>query len=272
MAKKSQSFQVVIEKANLPTNNIKTIFNAITDRIENKKYADTLGKLFLFALHNDVSLFPAIWVDMDQEPSKIVADYLEAWSQSYIKGKDKLSIKSPLKNYGEKDAALIERVQTVTQVDDDTLNKYIEGHFLFMSAENRNGTILEEYLAYVLEPYGWIWCAGSTYRAIDFCKLEDGVELLQVKNKYNTENSSSSAIRTGTKIKKWERLTRPKVETGLDKPIANWRKLREIVNADNELSKKLQEEQYLEFIRENSSTDLDRLESDDFIDIGFKLF
>lgn len=82
-------------------------------------------------------------------------------------------------------------------------------HLLSMGAENLVGDLLERYLASIMEPRGWIWCSGSTVKAVDLIKpptgLEDVWTLLQVKNRDNSENSSSSAIRNGTDIKKWFR-------------------------------------------------------------------
>ncbi|MGE7848175.1 SinI family restriction endonuclease [Bacillus cereus] len=259
MAKKSKTLKVIIENTDLPLQQVERAFEYVNDFVENDDYANTLQELFSFALENDISLFTANFVDVDKAPYDMVVDYLRNWCNSYISNRENLAIESPLKNYGEKDEALTNRVLAVTQVDEDVLEKYIEGHFLFMSAENKNGVILEEYLAEILEPYGWIWCAGSTYRAVDFCYLGEEPILLQVKNKYNTENSSSSAIRTGTIIQKWNRLNRPKAATGLDRPLPNWEKLHEIVNANDDLAELLTEEKYLEFIRENSSTELDIL-------------
>ena len=76
-----------------------------------------------------------------------------------------------------------------------------------MAAENCIGDLLERYLASVLESSGWVWCSGEFVRAVDFIK-KDGEEwrLLQVKNRSNTENSSSKKIRAGTKIEKWCRI------------------------------------------------------------------
>mgnify|MGYP003588750146 FL=1 len=74
-------------------------------------------------------------------------------------------------------------------------------HQLSMSAENLVGALLERYIAQILEPHGWVWCAGDFVRAIDFIKYNQSTELweaVQVKNRDNTENSSSSAIRQGT--------------------------------------------------------------------------
>ncbi|OZA27094.1 MAG: hypothetical protein B7X93_09720 [Hydrogenophilales bacterium 17-61-9] len=82
-------------------------------------------------------------------------------------------------------------------------------HQLSMGAENLVGDLLERYLASVLEPKGWVWCSGAMVRAVDLVKppAAPGGEwrMLQVKNRDNPENSSSSAIRNGTSIEKWHR-------------------------------------------------------------------
>lgn len=78
------------------------------------------------------------------------------------------------------------------------------GHKLAMAAENIIGAILEEYIHSVLIEYGWSACWGQCIRAVDFCS-RDG-QLLQVKNKSNTENSSSNKIRANTEILKWYRF------------------------------------------------------------------
>lgn len=93
-------------------------------------------------------------------------------------------------------------------VNTKSVNDAIIKHKQSMAAENAIGTLLEEYLALKLEPQGWIWCAGQVLKAIDFIKFEPKgkVTLLQVKNRSNSENSSSSAIRKGTPILKWTRM------------------------------------------------------------------
>jgi len=82
-------------------------------------------------------------------------------------------------------------------------------HLISMGAENLVGDLLERYLASVMEPQGWIWCSGAMVKAVDFIKppTSPGKDwtLLQVKNRDNSENSSSSAIRVGTRIEKWHR-------------------------------------------------------------------
>lgn len=94
-------------------------------------------------------------------------------------------------------------------IDDSQLDRVKQEHSLSMGAENLVGELLERYLASVLEPYGWVWCSGAMVKAVDFIKPPSANQptwrLLQVKNRDNSENSSSSAIRLGTTIEKWFR-------------------------------------------------------------------
>ena len=78
------------------------------------------------------------------------------------------------------------------------------GHRLSMSAENILGSILEEYIHIKIFPYKWSCCWGNAIKAVDI--LSSKGELYQIKNRSNSENSSSSAIRDGTNIKKWFRI------------------------------------------------------------------
>jgi hypothetical protein len=94
-------------------------------------------------------------------------------------------------------------------VPEGNLERAKNEHLLSMGAENLVGELLERYLASIMEPRGWIWCSGSTVKAVDLIKppaASGGTwKLLQVKNRDNSENSSSSAIRNGTDIEKWFR-------------------------------------------------------------------
>ncbi len=99
------------------------------------------------------------------------------------------------------------RLATLTESD---LNKITYAHRLGMSAENILGLILEEYLADNLIEFDWHCAWGETVRSVDFVH-EDG-RLLQIKNRSNSENSSSSAVRTGTEIEKWFRIKADKIE------------------------------------------------------------
>jgi len=93
-----------------------------------------------------------------------------------------------------------------------------------MCAENCVGALLERYIDSVLRPQDWHWCCGNFVKAIDFIKKTDnGIWIpVQIKNRNNTENSSSSAIRNGTIIQKWFRSFSKKKTT-------NWAKLPELM-------------------------------------------
>jgi hypothetical protein len=109
-----------------------------------------------------------------------------------------------------------------------------------MCAENCVGALLERYLDSVLRSYGWHWCCGSFVKAIDFVKKkDDGTWLvLQIKNRDNSENSSSSAIRNGTLIQKWFRTFSRTGET-------NWTNLPELMRGYN-----LSEEGFIAFSKQ----------------------
>ena len=138
-----------------------------------------------------------------------------------------------------------EAVSIVMQVvygysEDETTRIKVE-HQHSMSAENIVGALLERYIATVLEPHGWVWCAGDFVKAVDFIKYIEEDEspwtAVQVKNRDNTENSSSKAIRDGKPILKWFRTF---AKTGRD----NWDNFPE-----EEFRNKLSETGFREFVR-----------------------
>lgn len=99
---------------------------------------------------------------------------------------------------------VIEKYYSIDAKDSPRIQKE---HQMSMSAENIVGELLERYLSSVLEPFGWIWCSGDFVKAVDFLKKDgDSWKLLQIKNRSNTENSSSNKIRKGTSIEKWYRI------------------------------------------------------------------
>ena len=245
--------------------NVEECFQTQLKNVELAEYKHKIDKLFTFALHTDPGLFPKINIEEKKEaPLELCNLYIAQWIKKYIDDRSNPAVKKPLKNYGQKDQALVNRI-AATNKDSNTLSNYLVGHFLYMSAENMNGSILEEYLATVLEPRGWYWCAGTTLRAIDFCYFNENekdskVTLLQVKNKYNTENSSSSAIRDGTEIKKWYRLKQPRKASGAYTPLPNWATLINLIEADADLASELTEEKYLSYIEHNSTKKVDYLD------------
>jgi hypothetical protein len=107
-----------------------------------------------------------------------------------------------------------------------------------MCAENCVGALLERYLNSVLHNSGWVWCCGDFIKAVDFIfKKPDGWEALQIKNRDNSENSSSSAIRNNTSIQKWFRTFS---RTG----ATNWDNLPPAMQG-----KGLSEEGFIQFVR-----------------------
>ena len=249
----------VMEQDKLSFKDVKKVLNEKLKQEEYKEYSDKMRKLFMYFLKTSSEYLRSLYISSSKDR---INEYIEKWCNYFINGRKNPALNKALKNYGEKDDALITRIKSVTEASDEKMNDYIEGHFLFMSAENSNGLILEEYLSYVLEKYDWIWCSGETVKAIDFVYLNVNKNkplLLQIKNKYNTENSSSSAIREGTKIIKWNRLNKP-IKTDKSKPISNWEELREIVHPYSpKACEELTEEKYLEYIKNNSGKDIEKL-------------
>lgn len=207
---------------NVTDTEVENTFSKLTNN--NPAYADL--KIILSVGLKDRSLFPNIRL---AEGSSYV-DYLEKW----IKGYDDATQNPPsMRKASPKGSCSDPAIQTIVQIATSAntalAERMIAYHNLFMSAENIQGNLLEEYISNSIHPYGWVWCNGNVLRAIDFCST-DGAILLQIKNKSNTENSSSSAIRTGTTIKKWYRLG-TQTRNGKKLPSYKWESLNEIINS-----------------------------------------
>ena len=127
------------------------------------------------------------------------------------------------------------RIKSFTP-DDITLIRF--GHRLSMGAENIIGLILEEYIHTKVLKYGWATCWGSCIKAVDLCNKNG--DLIQIKNKDNTENSSSDKIRAGTTIQKWYRLSSRTGQT-------EWGALNTMLGIP--ASDKLSEEEFIQFAR-----------------------
>ena len=111
-------------------------------------------------------------------------------------------------------------------IEENKLLDIAKEHQLSMSAENVVGALLEDYIYSEGKNFGWCICAGSVVSGTDFIRkinAGDGWELLQIKNRDNSENSSSSSIRelvkknSGIVIKKWFRTKSRSGETNWDK-------------------------------------------------------
>lgn len=181
----------------------------------------------LFNIANGMrELFPGINITGDKNESQ----YLLHWVKSYCDASASLpSSRTASPKSSCSDPAIKVIVQAAKNLSPEEAAAQESHHNLFMSAENIQGNLLEEYIASVVRPYGWIWCNGNALKAIDFCNT-DGTTLLQIKNKSNTENSSSSAIRDGTAIEKWYRLGTRTVR-GEKVPRYMWETLNRIINS-----------------------------------------
>lgn len=134
------------------------------------------------------------------------SDHLKIMASSFIDSRKPLS-RPKSKTIPDSMVSFI--LEKYFDIDASELSRISEEHRMSMSAENMIGNLLERYIAHNLEPIGWIWASGSTIKAVDFILPPNSSEMswyaLQVKNRDNSENSSSSAIREGTIIKKWFR-------------------------------------------------------------------
>lgn len=184
-----------------------------------------LDLIFAIALeHRD--RFPGINLTGMQSPKF----YIERWVKGYV---DAVNNPPSGRTANPKSACtdpaikvIVKATQGLTEAE---ASQGEANHNLFMSAENIQGNLLEEYIAEKTRPYGFLWCDGNVLRAIDFCN-SDGTFFLQVKNKSNTENSSSSSIREGTTIEKWYRLG-TRTRGGVKVPDYKWPALNALINA-----------------------------------------
>ena len=208
----------------------------------------SLKTIFHVALENRIR-FPYISIPKSLLTAENDLDraYIRKWCMDYLNfvipsernSRPKTSVVDP---------ALIKIIESYTRATNIKAGDSLYQHNLWMSAENIQGELLEEYIARKVSPLGWIWCKGSVLRAIDFINY-DGTVLLQIKNKFNTENSSSSAIRDGSNIKKWFRLGKS-VKNGKIEPNFKWDVLNFIIDcgSNGAYPSEMSEEDYENFL------------------------
>lgn len=219
MAKSKKSYSLNDSKK--PKEALEKYYRAIV-AMHKKDHTD-LDNIFDVAVDNKA--FPNIQVTGEKtEPV-----YIEHWTEGYESATDNPpSGRTATPKTACSDPALKLIVQTAKCITDEEAAIAESHHNLFMSAENIQGNLLEQYIAKHIHPYGFIWCNGNTVRAVDFCN-DDGTVLLQIKNKSNSENSSSSNIREGTTIIKWYRLGTQR-KNGKTLPKFRWEILNDIIN------------------------------------------
>lgn len=139
-------------------------------------------------------------------------DVIRKWLRKYqggFEGRPSKRVSNPPGTIAD---PIIEKIigSRLGNLTDVELNNITFAHRLGMSAENILGLILEEYLSENLKGKGWYCAWGDTVSKVDFVN-EDG-SLLQIKNRSNSENSSSSSVRDGTQINKWFRIKADRIE------------------------------------------------------------
>ena len=134
------------------------------------------------------------------------------------------------------------------KLEKKNLEKIANWHKLSMASENIVGEYLELYISSKTHPNrSWVHCVDNLVKSTDFVKHDkDGWKFLQIKNRYNSENSSSSRIRKtfkkeyGILIKKWYRTRKD----GTD----NWSIFPDKNSPDKYLSKVFSEADFKNFI------------------------
>ena len=199
--------------------------------------------------------FPAI----NLKGNGTLEKYIERWVKGYVKAINNIPSNRKAKPKSScVDPSIATIVKTICGLSDDEVKAGIKYHNLFMSAENIHGELLEEYIASKVRPYGFIWCRGNIMAAIDFCN-SNGTFSFQVKNRKNTENSSSKKIREGSSIsiERWYRFD-TRSEKNKKIPIYKWDKLNKLINDHKTMGVELlpccmSEEDYQNFLHKKAS-------------------
>lgn len=151
-------------------------------------------------------------------------EYWKCLSEKFLRGRNPRTPRQP-STIPDHMVGII--LQEYFGLDADSISRAVKEHSLSMAAENIIGDLLERYIASELEPYGWVWCSGEVVKKVDFLALKKGRESewipVQIKNRDNSENSSSSSVRDGTEIVKWFRTFS---RTG----ATNWEEFPEMVD------------------------------------------
>ncbi|MEM7390138.1 MAG: SinI family restriction endonuclease [Pseudomonadota bacterium] len=167
--------------------------------------------------HGIGCVFQVIVNDLERIPGNIGGksddemSVIRKWILKYESGRSSCASKRISNLPGTIADPIIEQIigARISRLNQNDLNSITYAHRIGMSAENILGLILEEYLSVNLHPFGWHCAWGETVKSVDF--VHESGRLLQIKNRSNSENSSSSAVRNGTEIEKWFRI---KAHTG----------------------------------------------------------
>jgi hypothetical protein len=205
-----QNAKFVLAKRSIPLNT--TPANNLILRAQ--KIARGYGKIWDERLGRIISFwvgpppaFPARGRKKILAINELNDEYLRYYINRYYNDREGAIVMQPVSTLP--DPVVDEVLKAYKNVAAGDLPRISREHRLSMQAENIVGKLLERYVSGLLESKGWVWCAGETLRSVDFMRDEDTTEpkFLQIKNRSNSENSSSAAIRAGTTIKKWYRIS-----------------------------------------------------------------
>lgn len=140
------------------------------------------------------------------------------------------------------------------EVSEEIIQTYIQNHEILMAIENTQGRLLEEYIAQTIckKPYNFIWLDGEVVTATDFSyeDINNGeIISLQIKNKFNSENSSSNKIRKDTDIQKWNRIGK-RTKNKVAYATFHWDELNEFVEELTQVNPEFSEEKYQNFLKQ----------------------
>lgn len=186
----------------------------ITSNIENELcLAEAFVSVCHFLHDNPSSLS---WRSRKNRPDLSTPEGLTLLAEKYFRGYRRSDFpKTPSAIPDEAVSIVMRAAYGYSAVQCETIKRE---HQHSMCAENCVGALLERYIDSVMRPHGWYWCCGDFVKAIDFIRRDSSGHwlALQIKNRDNSENSSSSAIRQGTTIQKWFRSFSKKSSTNWD--------------------------------------------------------
>jgi hypothetical protein len=210
---------------------------------------EDLNCIFEIALQS-INLFPNIKFSGEQNNEHYIAQWVKKYHESFINPPSTRQAEPKSSCSDPSITNIVKIIKEIPEEDNDEIQTYEKIHNLFMSAENVQGNLLEEYISQNVRPYGFIWCQGTVLKSIDFCNTS-GTLLLQIKNRSNTENSSSLRVRDGTTIEKWYRLGTRSIHH-VKTPTYKWDKLNSLIDhfqtLDNDQPCSMCEEDYQAFL------------------------
>ena len=218
----------------------------LTQTIKNiiSKHCLNMEKEDIYLVFNAIYKNPNLAPNIRKSDEKTYEEILYSWVKKFYNGyKNRISKRKS--NYPSTVPDKIvytiikARLSKLNEIQLKTIN---DSHRLAMSSENILGLLLEEFLSIHLKKFGWQCAWGESIKSVDF--VNKNFELLQIKNRSNSENSSSSKVREGTEIKKWFRVT---AQTG----DTQWCILNNMINESCELSEVLFENFIKETLRTN---------------------